>query len=910
MKVTQYYAAIEASIKLGYLDYAIAGAKRLLENLPGHIPARCLLGQALLEKELLDEARQQFEAVLQFDPENTVAREGLGRTYRREGDLARAIQEYERALHIQPTDRRLKETLLSLYCQLGYPDTDVGLPPAASARLHLDRESFSQAIESCEAALAEGPLYLEIALTRLEALWRAGHREAARRSAQATVERWPTCVKGKLILADLLLGSGDDAEGSALLHEAQALDPCGIVAHRVFKDANPYAALWAWDVDLSLPSPPPGIEQALARQTSEPRRAWKGAAEKPRLHSHDIPVIASQPVPRGQAGRNAAKGANTSGKNHSHSSRSSPQVEFNESPLATPLPSPISVGGRQPENSANQAAMVVEEAQAELDRLIELLSLEGTQLPKAGDREAAPLYLIISNKDGLKKEYGQLGFAQLDEDLRRLKQAIEGHTSSEATIVYVDDKPSLASYGLEPVDPTNPWQIKTLVDELDAGLAEQGREVRYVLIVGGDSIIPFHRLPNPTDDQDMDVPSDNPYASRDANYLIPERAVGRMPGGEGEGVGFLCSLIQTAIAGHRRPAVSRRLLSAMLRAFWPANRALQNGHSLGYSASIWRKASRAVFQVIGDGCQLRISPPLTYQEFGGAELRYFSYFNLHGIEDGAYWYGQRDTLFPADYPLFPVALRPQDLAAVEQATSIVFTEACYGANIMGKDTNNSIALRFLASQALALVGSTKASYGSITPPLLGADLIGRYFWEGLRARLTLGEALKYAKVALAKEMYKRQGYLDGEDQKTLISFVLYGDPSLGAGIFDGRKGTRISGLGIDFCPPIFCQNRAKRQKLGLVSDELIAGVKSRVEASLPHMAQARVSAVPLAFCSENCGDRCSLISGVVKGTRQHLGNRVITLKKAISVKGDSAHIQIVKLTVDERGHILKMAISK
>jgi tetratricopeptide (TPR) repeat protein len=856
MKATQYCAAIEASIKLGYLDYAITAAKRLLERLPGHIPARCLLGQALLEKELPGEARQQFEAVLQLDPENIIARQGLGRTHRREGDLPRAIQEYERALHTQPTNRRLKESLLSLYCQLGSPRTDMQLPPAALARLHLDRGAFSQAIELCEAALAEGPPCPEIALAKLEALWRAGHREAARRSAQAILERWPTCVKGKLILADLLLAEGDHAEGVALLHEAQALDPSGVVAHRLFKDANPYAALWAWDVDLLLPSPPPEIERTLAREMS------KGAEEQ------------------------GSKGA---GGQRSGGAEERSLGDFSSAP----------------QHLCTSAQMVVEEARAELDRLIEWLSLEGTQPPKA-----APLYLIISNKDGLRKKYGERGFAQLNRDLCELKQTIESHRGLEAMIIYVDDKPSLVPCGLEPVDPTNPWQIKTLIDDLDAGLAERGQEVRYLLIVGGDSIIPFHRLPNPTDDQDMDIPSDNPYASRDANYLIPERAVGRLPDGEGEEVSFLCSLIQTAIAGHRRPAMAGGLLSALLRAFWPANRALRNEHSLGYSASIWRKTSRAVFQVIGDDRQLRTSPPLTYQEFGGAELPYFSYFNLHGIEDGAYWYGQRDPLFPADYPLFPVALRPQDLAAVEQATSIVFTEACYGANIMGKDTNNSIALRFLASQALALVGSTKVSYGSIAPPLLGADLIGRYFWEGLRARLTLGEALKYAKGALAKEMYKRYGYLDGEDQKTLISFVLYGDPSLEAGIFDGKKATKISGLGIDFCPPIFCQKRARRQKLGLVSDELIAEVKNRVEASLPHMAQARVSAVPLAFCNENCGHRCPLICSAVKGARQHLGNWIFTLEKAISTEGGIGHRQIVKATIDEKGHILKIAISK
>ena len=578
-------------------------------------------------------------------------------------------------------------------------------------------------------------------------------------------------------------------------------------------------------------------------------------------------------------------------------------AEFNESTL----PSPISGSGRWPANSANQTAKAVEEAQAELDRLIESLLVDSAQLPKAGGRKAVPLYLIISNKSGLTREYGQLGFNQLDKDLRELKQAIEGQAGLKAVIIYVDDRLSLVSYDLQPVDPTNPWQIKMLIDNLDVRLNEQGQEIRYILIVGGDPIIPFHRLPNPIDDQDTDVPSDNPYASRDANYLIPERAVGRMPDGEGEGVGFLHSLIQTAVAGHLKPAVAKGLLSTIFGTFWRASPAQQNGHGFGYSASIWRKASRAVFQVIGDDRQLRTSPPLTYQEFEIAERPHFSYFNLHGIEDGANWYGQRDPLFPADYPLFPVALRPQDLTAEVHTNSVVFTEACYGANIVGKDTDNSIALRFLASRALALVGSTKVSYGSIAPPLLGADLIGRYFWEGLQAHLTVGEALKYAKVNLAKEMQDRQGYLDGEDQKALISFVLYGDPSLSVVSFRGGVAMRVSSK--TFCPPIICQKRAKLQK-GPIPDELIAMVKGHIEARLPYMAQARVRAAPLTFCNGNCGHRCTLACGTAKVPKGYSGNWAFILEKAIPVSGDGMHCQVVKVTIDERGHVLKMAVSK
>jgi hypothetical protein len=39
-----------------------------------------------------------------------------------------------------------------------------------------------------------------------------------------------------------------------------------------------------------------------------------------------------------------------------------------------------------------------------------------------------------------------------------------------------------------------------------------------------------------------------------------------------------------------------------------------------------------------------------------------------------------------------------------------------------------------------------------------------------------GDAFVRAKLNLVKSILRRQGYLDGEDQKTLLSFVLFGDP--------------------------------------------------------------------------------------------------------------------------------------
>jgi hypothetical protein len=538
-----------------------------------------------------------------------------------------------------------------------------------------------------------------------------------------------------------------------------------------------------------------------------------------------------------------------------------------------------------------------------------------------------PVYLVISSSRALTEKYGRLGLERLDSDLRELRQAVEDRADVETVVLYVDDETSLQKYGLEPVDPANPYEIKMLVDRLDGLMAAGGRQIRYVLIIGGDSIIPFHRLPNPVGDQDAFVPSDNPYGCRDRNYLVPDRAVGRLPDGESQGgdglvatangasIAFLHSLIQTAAQGHRNRRASKGLRDALRSALHLLEIEQTNGQGLGYSASIWRKASRAVFLTIGDDSELRTSPPLTYEGFRIAGRPTFSYFNLHGIEDGPNWYGQRDSLFPVNYPLFPLALRPQDLGIDGWADSVILTEACYGANILGKSVSDSIALRLLAARALAVVGSTKVAYGSLAPPLLGADLIGKYFWEGLQARLTAGDALRAAKANLAKEMQERQGYLDGEDQKALVSFVLYGDPLLPTTAVQGRA-PAIS-LGQSLCPAIICGRETEVQN-GVLSDELVASVKGSIETSLPHMTYARVRAKTVGLCygaatAPSGGSRHSLARERSGSGR---GRWALTLVKDVPVEGDGGNRarlplhQVVKVTVDENGHILKLAVSR
>ena len=79
-----------------------------------------------------------------------------------------------------------------------------------------------------------------------------------------------------------------------------------------------------------------------------------------------------------------------------------------------------------------------------------------------------------------------------------------------------------------------------------------------LLIVGGPEVIPFHRLPNPTDDMDREVESDNPYSTLDSNYFVPEWPVGRLPGESGQDAGMLIEQLRNVFEHAVSSALNER----------------------------------------------------------------------------------------------------------------------------------------------------------------------------------------------------------------------------------------------------------------------------------------------------------------------------------------------------------------
>jgi len=326
---------------------------------------------------------------------------------------------------------------------------------------------------------------------------------------------------------------------------------------------------------------------------------------------------------------------------------------------------------------------------------------------------------IITNKEILQKKFKD-NFSEIESKLKEYCGVFDGK------IVYTDK--------------TKPEEIKKVFDEAEK------ENPKSFLIVGGDDIIPFFKLKNPAgDDGDEIVYSDNPYASKDNDYFIPERCLGRIP--DGNNAEFLISILENFI-GVKKDRRKRKF---------------------GCTAAEWIKASKEVFKAV-NGRTLKISPPVKSNNIETKWLnkKKFSYFNLHGSEETKYWYGQKGENYP-------VAFSPENLNDVNCSNAVIFSEACYGANIINKSASDAISLKFLERKAICVVASTKIAYGPSEPPSTDADLLGKLFFKNVINKESFGIALMKAKQNFVVESSKK-GYLDATEKKTLIEFVLYGEP--------------------------------------------------------------------------------------------------------------------------------------
>ena len=702
--------------------------------------------------------------------------------------------------------------------------------------------------------------------------------------------QWPECLQFTLLLADFLMDTGQEEDAVALLHLAVSQDSAGQVAQRLWGPAHPYRALWPDQFEIQPGQP--GCPQEIPIPASV--TAALGWNQLPRL----VPLEA-QGTPAVVANRPSVQPA---------------------SPIAQPAGAVVYPSAKHAHPPARPADSATRDGRF-------------------------PVYVILTTRLGLQTQFGVEALPILDQEMQRLAAAVRhrqfGYHHWGAQVIYVDVPQDTAAFGLQSAPHNDPWRIKLFLNDLDQALGKRGERIGALLIVGGPEVVPFHLLPNPVEDDDHEVPSDNPYASRDENYFAPEWPVGRLPAGHGPDPQFLRNALRAAVTQHStRPIPLPQRLWRMIQSWLHPNRPRP---SFGYTAAIWRRASFSVFRTIGEPRSLLVSPPVQACDLPVASRLAASaaqipttpgqatacltmpsarlaYFNLHGLPDAIEWYGQRDPTESSITPDYPIALRPQDIRNGGHAPQVVFSEACYGAHILEKQVDEAISLKFLEAGSQAVVGSTCISYGSVGSPLIAADLLGRLFWNFLNEGYMAGEALRRAKWYLAHEMHRRQGYLDSEDQKTLISFVLYGDPL--AQPYPSRRASKAPAQAASLPQPIQAACGRNLETPGTtIPPQVLARVRQVVSHYLPTMTDANITiSQERPACTASCqactgSGEClaqqsnSPNNAGAKARHKIQQHQVVTLSKQTE-QAAVIHKQYARLRLDPSGKVLKIVVSR
>ena len=891
---------LEIALRTEELRYARRLCTAWLSQYPGDLQVNQFYARAFYKEkspELQQHALPILEEVCKLDPEFLEAQELLAEVRRLAGSSDHLVA---KACANALTHGREVNTGKS-----GHISSWAKYVHEARSALNNVRSGDYQQIEKAEyfihKALIENPdtpLAAVVHLRLIES--KASMPKLAIRSlAQIYHERWPDCLQFQLTLSNELMESGDYNLAVDMLHKVVSKDISGQVARRMWGNNHPYAALWPSRLEASNTGP------------TSPQNIPIPAAVASSLGWNQIPALSS-------------------GSNGDPSSDKFEFIDPSEAIKIYPSFSQPTYVAHTYSTDTNTRPLSepAQSVQTELERLAD--ELKRPHLAREDGR--FPVYVLFTTRAGLESHYDSSAFQVIDQELKKLVRSIHGHKINQeywgSLLFYADDLASTQPYGLQPAPYNDPWQLKLILNDLDTALDKRGERIGALLIVGGPEIVPFHNLPNPVEDADADVPSDNPYAAKDSNYFICDWPVGRVSGGSGTEPGYLITILKE---------INNRYDSKVNKFAWYkrvieyVQELLRRGiskkqSSFGYTAALWRRASQSVFRSIGDPADLMISPPTHACESPVLDSAdpasclllpqaHLGYFNLHGVPDGNEWYGQCDPAQPEDGPDFPVAIRPQDIHNGGSAPRLIFTEACYGVHITGKQVDDAISLKFLASGTHAVIGSTCISYGSLATPLSSADLLGRVFWSLLQEGFTAGESLRRAKIHLTREMHNRQGFLDAEDQKTLISFILIGDPL--AQPFRTRTSPKLTPHLSDSTIPVptVCEHSCENEKDIPVSLETISHLKSVLAEYLPGMDDANVS---LSRERQTCSNLCNHCSTDKKCGLSHENGknsapiksqrRVVTLSKNFE-QAQHTHRQYARLTLDESGKIVKMVVS-
>ncbi|HEX2120672.1 MAG TPA: hypothetical protein VHL59_03435, partial [Thermoanaerobaculia bacterium] len=194
----------------------------------------------------------------------------------------------------------------------------------------------------------------------------------------------------------------------------------------------------------------------------------------------------------------------------------------------------------------------------------------------------------------------------------------------------------------------------------------------------------------------------------------------------------------------------------------------------------WRTSGSAcVAEISRNAASLFLSPPTeeATEPFRDRHRAKLQMIKCHGAQLDPHFYGQQGEHFP------PVLLSSSLIGRTEPGT-VVGAMCCYGAAVY--DPTDPAAIRpgtpaianvYLSQSAAGFAGSTSIAWVGIND-MACADLIICRFLKNVMTGVSLGAALLDSKQRFLAHINKDGRMPDAAEEKTLLQFLLLGDPSL------------------------------------------------------------------------------------------------------------------------------------
>ena len=862
----RFLTIMNAAYQCEEYQFAKQATMLWLVNYPGDLYVKYYQALAFEKSGKVEQGKLLFESIVELDPQFLEPIKALsGLSFRKDqNNRYKAMYNY----------------LIKNNQQVD--DQEPWLPPLWQARSKFEQGNPLEALQFIHQSILKEPPTPIPAILHLNIANNIQNQEMLNNLSDIYYEKWPKCLQINIIKALSEMSQSQESAAVERLHWVEAHDNSGQVITRLLGNDHRFRDLWPDQLEAYFDLPIPasissflGWNQLNAGTLSVPEFKHSPQKIKP---VDEIIFGDTQKIKI----------------SHDEEKNTEKEKEFH--------PKKVIRKSKQVKQIKNQDVDEIQQAFLKIAKRIKKLDLERTD-------NRFPVYVILSSRKHLETVYGPNTADVIDNLLKELISLIQGMPDWDGMIFYPDDSAAMTRLGLKPIISADAWQVKLSLTDLDNFLQKQGEMIGALLIIGGPEIVPYHHLPNPTNDNDLDVPSDNPYGTIDENYFIPQWPVGRLPGEKGSDAGLLLSQIRALIYQYKQKSkkakTSAKTLSSIftwvLELLSLLNRKRSTDQNLGYSAEIWKEASREVYKT-ASGNELQLSPPLhsgslPMKDSNGNKI---GYFNLHGIKDGPNWYGQKDFSSQSTGPDYPIALSPSIYNDHIQSPKFVFSEACYGANIIEKHHEEAISLKFLDSGTKSFIGSTCIAYGSVMPPLIAADYLAEAFWSQIMEGQAAGYALMQAKLNLVEEMTRKQGFLDGEDQKTILSFILFGDP---LAVLDGSQSLPKPLVRVKSHPDVKTISDSDMEQ-EYHGDNLPNSVSREVEkivkSYLPGLQNAQIK------MNKSYGNQDSQTNSKRNDPERY----VVTLQKSIDADQKIAHHHFARMTFNKNGKLVKFTTSR